>query len=72
MDFHALTLTALCRMISICLGCVLKSLITVELKLLSDFFFPLGSFNRIKYQFNTLLFIHLVCNNAVIIQISDD
>ena len=52
-----------CVRLKVCLRCVLKSLVTVELHLCSDFFFPFCSFNRSEDQFYTLLFIHFVCNN---------
>ena len=50
----------------------MKALVTVELQLCSDFLFSLGSFNGVQHKIDRLMCSGLVCNYAVVIQISDD
>ena len=50
----------------------MKALVTVELQLSGDLLFSLSRLYRIKYKADRLLCTGFVCNNAVVIQITDD
>ena len=50
----------------------MEALVTVELQLCSDFFFPLGRFYSVEYKINRLLSCRLVCNYTIVVQISDN
>ena len=51
---------------------VLKALVTVELQLRSDLFFPLGSADRGKDKVNVLLGPRFVGNDAIVVKIADN
>jgi len=57
--------------VKIPVGRVLKTLVAVEVQLCSDFLFLHSIFNSIKDKVNRLLCPGLVCDNTIIIEISD-
>ena len=54
------------------MGCILKTLVTVEVQLCSDLFTFLGGMDGIENKVDCLFRSSLVGNNAVVIKITDD
>ena len=51
---------------------VLEALVTMDLQLCSDIFFFPGFFDRAQYKVNILFCAGFVCDDTVVVQISDD
>ena len=50
----------------------MKALVTVEVQLCSDLFFSLGCLNGIQHKIDVLFRACFVCNNAVVIEITNN
>ena len=56
----------------ICLWCLLKALVTVELQLCSDLFFPPGFSDRTQYKVYILFCAGFVGDDTVVVQVPND